>query len=257
MEAFFKAGTLVLIVLLFQFFNNIAFFMFWPVSVVISIILVVVAFFQKRKRLAWTLLLSSPIIFIPISSLIGGTLGYFNGSAEIRGHGLWEGERHNLHPVYRCFKRSSGCCVSGSEVFFEAPNNYTIHYLTQWFGPMSGSYQGPYPSKLEAFKILQEKGTTIHSTQLLLGEFEVGSVSVKIPRESIDDCIWPLNISDRDQLKLVLVENQCLIISKGLTRSDPFYEIRNFWQPMILIDLHQKKMFARYIKPPEELFEKQ
>lgn len=251
-------ATLVLLLVPLQLFNLILFMIIWQVSTTISALLVGASFSAKRKRLAWAILLTSPIFFLPFLSLIDGISDYYDGTANYGKHsGFFAGERRNLDPVYRCYPRNAGCCRTSAEPFFDEPRDFAVHYLTQWFGPMRGAYQGPYPSKLEAFKVIKEKGQTISAAQILSGKFNVDGTSIEFPTKRIDDAIWPLKIEKQDQVSLVLLENQCLIISKVPAPGHEYYNLRDLWQPAVLIDLTKQERFALYEKPPYEIFQQQ
>ncbi|MEK7487173.1 MAG: hypothetical protein AABZ60_22820, partial [Planctomycetota bacterium] len=185
-------GNLILsIVLLFtQIISWITFVVYWPVSILINLAGLTIAFSKKRKNLIAGLLLSSPILFFPITSLLQGTVGYFLGTAEIKGHGMYEGERFNLDPIYRCHHSSSGCCTFGIEPFLEAPNNYVIHFLTKLFGPMPRSYKGPYPDKMETLKLIQSTENVIPASSFFKNNCESNGLKIEFSKKEFEDCFW-------------------------------------------------------------------
>jgi hypothetical protein len=83
-------------------------------------------------------------------SLMEGASGYLSGTAAIRGVGYPGPEYGNLDPEYRVYRPTSGCLVMGTEILTHVPNNVAIALLTKVFGPMRGTYRGPYPSRDEA-----------------------------------------------------------------------------------------------------------
>jgi hypothetical protein len=91
-------------------------------------------------------------------SFAEGVAGYLNGTATLRGAGYPGPEYHNLDPEYRVYRRTSGCLVTGTEILTHIPNNVAIALLTKVFGPMRGTFDGPYPSRAEAKTALQGAG---------------------------------------------------------------------------------------------------
>lgn len=111
-------------------------------------------FLLSRKHAFWFLALS-PLVLLPPLSFAHGAFSYATGNASLRGTGYPGAEFSNLHPVYRCHRRTSGCKVDGSESFHNIPNNLAIAMMHALIGPMPGSYHGVYPRREEARALLQ------------------------------------------------------------------------------------------------------
>jgi hypothetical protein len=92
---------------------------------------------------------------VAASSFVEGVSGYLNGTAVLWGAGYPGSEYSNLDPKYRVYRQTSGCFVWGTEILTHVPNNLAITVLTDVFGPMRGTYHGPYPSREEASGVLR------------------------------------------------------------------------------------------------------
>jgi len=88
-------------------------------------------------------------------SFMEGVTGYLNGTAVLWGVGYPGRDYWNLDPQYRVYRQTSGCMVHGTEILTHVPNNLAITMLTDVFGPMRGTYHGPYPSREEAGETLR------------------------------------------------------------------------------------------------------
>ena len=91
------------------------------------------------------------VLLAPIGvSFVSGAVGYARGTARLRGYGLPGTGYHNLDPVLRCGRETSGCVVYDNEWMTHTPNNLAVTVLTRLFGPQRGAYTGPYPTEAEA-----------------------------------------------------------------------------------------------------------
>lgn len=106
----------------------------------------------------------------PLSvAFMSGVVSYAKGAPTLRGMGLYNLEGYNIDRKTRCFRSSGGCMVSGNEWVYIAPHNSALKIMSFIFGPPSKSYDGPYPTKEEAFA-LSEKGMSISPEDFKLGK---------------------------------------------------------------------------------------
>jgi hypothetical protein len=140
-----------------QLLYYVLFLLFWPFSA----LLVICNLLLYRKSLKWLLftLLLCPFVLIPILTFNNGIFSYMNGTASIMEAGLVRDEFFNLDPNLRCFHKSSGCLVDGTEYFTHVPNNLAILMMYNILGPMKGIYNGAYPSKEEVFQLIKNAQT--------------------------------------------------------------------------------------------------
>jgi hypothetical protein len=128
--------------------------LYWPLGVGASVVATAFAF-RHKVRTGVLLLGLSPLPLIPALAFLGGATTYVAGSAVLKTYGMPDPEFGNLDPQGRCRRRTSGCVVDGSEVFTQGPNNVAVRLMIRLFGPMSGAYTGPYPTRHEAFDALR------------------------------------------------------------------------------------------------------
>jgi hypothetical protein len=178
-------------------------FFFWPIAFLPSYYHASFSF-KKSVKLGFIALLVSPFVLIPVFSFSSGMVGYFTGNAHLRYYGLPGAEFFNLHPELRCYKSTSGCIVNGSEIFTQTPNNAAIRMFAGYFGPMKGTYQGPYPLRDEVFQIL----TSAKSMPFDIGKKEAKTQKTPIP-EKILLSEKVIGIKD---LRYSLYRDSCLII---------------------------------------------
>jgi hypothetical protein len=88
---------------------------------------------------------------------------YCRGTASFVGVGYPGYELGNLDPRSRVPSTTSGCMVSGFEIFTHAPNNAAITMMATLFGPMPGAYHGPYPDREQAREALRRSKDTVYA----------------------------------------------------------------------------------------------
>jgi hypothetical protein len=81
-------------------------------------------------------------------------VSYLAGSARLWSVGYPTVELGNVAPMTRLQTVSSGCIVAGGEWIIELPNNAVLVALTLLFGPMRGTYAGPYPNADDIDEVL-------------------------------------------------------------------------------------------------------
>jgi hypothetical protein len=193
--------------------------------------------FFKNRKLAVFVLLMSPFVLVPV--LNGGlaVVGYANGTARMRYAGMPGPEFGNLDPVTRIHKTSSGCIVTGTELFTHIPNNVVLHALLRVFGPMPGSYRGLYPTRKEVKGILQKAPVLkpgALTNALKVNKFVVGGKRISLAKEThrLVSFYWKLESgkvpasrtkkqsaktqkTSGSQARLALVKGQVMLLSFG------------------------------------------
>jgi hypothetical protein len=124
--------------------------MIWPLW---AGILFVPSVIRGRWQWRWRALLLTPITVAALA-FASGVLGYVTGTGRLEYMGMPSAEFYNLDPVTRAHKSTGGCVVMGTEFLTQDPNNAAIEGLSKLFGPMPGSYRGPYPTREESLALL-------------------------------------------------------------------------------------------------------
>jgi hypothetical protein len=83
-----------------------------------------------------------------------GAVDYMHGTARLRYMGLPGTTFHNIDPEYRCERSSGGCVVGVTDGVTNGCYNAAVKSLIRTFGPMRGSYLGPYPTKADCLAAL-------------------------------------------------------------------------------------------------------
>lgn len=112
---------------------------------VVWLVCITLAACHRRFRLALLACVASPYavaFFFALLSYASGT-----GSIMGTGHPAWT---YALDRYTRAPPTTSGCIVSGNEWVWQESNNLALRMMATLFGPMPGSYQGPYPTAAEA-----------------------------------------------------------------------------------------------------------
>lgn len=156
-----------------------SFFIVGPLNLILWIS-VLVLLLWRAPRLAKWFVAGSPYVLVPALGTVLGAMTYFTGTARLASVGLPGAEFYNLDPVYRVYRSSSGCIVTGSEAFWQLPNNLVVQGLVRVLGPMRGAHTGKYPTRDEATAAI-----------------EVGSVEV-----SVDDLAKGVSIPPAHNVRL-------------------------------------------------------
>jgi len=106
----------------------------------------------RRWKSAAIVVLLSPF-FILFSA---GAVDYSRGAGRLLTEGLPGPRFYDVDPVYRCQRSNTGCVVTGNEWMTSGSYNLALTTLIRTFGPMKGSYTGPYPTKESCLTALQD-----------------------------------------------------------------------------------------------------
>jgi hypothetical protein len=201
-----------------QLLYYILFLIFWPVSA----FLIICNLLIYRKSIKWLLftLILCPFVLIPIVSFGNGIFSFINGTAFIMDVGLVRNEYFNLDPKFRCFHKSSGCLIDGTEYFTHAPNNTAILLMYNITGPMKGVYSGPYPSREKVFQLLG------NAQILKVDNVEDSAFAIIKNHKRLKLDRKLLHVSEFSKLKYLVYKETCLII--GNESYAKLYDVSNY-----------------------------
>lgn len=210
--------------ILFTLLIWISYLLFWFLAITTLLIGILFIKTDRKKSFVYAFILS-PLVVVPLFSTLIAIAGYYDGTAKLRYVGLPSLEFFNLDPKYRINKATSGCLVDGGEFLENEPNNATLKWMINTFGYMKGSYQGIYPTKEEAHKLLQ-KAQTIQLNQF-------------ISRYSLDKKIL-------DEIQYAINPNQESDVDIKLHQLSPDAIMIHHKHTSLLIDIKHQKIFAKY-----------
>lgn len=189
--------------------------------------------------------LALPLVF-SLASFLGGTFGYFAGSAEYLGGGLPGFRYGNLDRTTRVRSRSTGCMITGLELFTHLPNNLAIDLLSGALGPMRGAYTGPFPEETEALAMVRAKGERISREDVMAGRLPLNGQQLALS----EDLTAYLKSSFRD------AEGDLQVLSLGggavLVGGERNWGGGEEVAPVVaLVDLEQGRRVARWGYPEQ------
>jgi len=222
-------------------------FFFGPV-VIVLLIAFLAYLLSGLPRPALLLVACSPAL----PMFLFGVVTYWTGNAVIMSMGLPETEFHNLSRLSRAPKQTGGCLVHGGEFVLLLPNNLGIQAMGVIFGPMPGSYDGPYPTREEAFVVLAT-GQNIRRRDIMANRIPLPTGEVRLDadvgpgllRGFIDVSAWSDEVRTKPEpLTVALVGGRCLVLRiLDETRSAADGSQRGF---VALIDVKTGRPFAFY-----------
>lgn len=225
--------SLAIIWLLFVFAPIIGFFLL--------LIAVTVAIIIRRKEWKHALLLLalSPHVIVTPIVFVRGVKSYREGTAVIKYIGEYFGRSNeifrSIDPVYRCGRTTCGGIAISHERWTSPVNNYAIKWAAERYGPMPGSYQGPYPSYPETQEILATSAVMIDALEIMKGRavfpdrtIELDAKAMHLPMGQVMFDVWP--IPDGCLVRAAVLEDRVLLLQKD------YY--------VALIDIQTSKMFA-------------
>jgi hypothetical protein len=117
---------------------------------------------RRRYRSLAALLVLSPLG----ATFLLGAAHYCLGIAKLRSMGYPSATGNNLDPEIRCGRSTGGCVVHGDEWMYLGPHNAAVRAMSTLFGPMPGTYTGPYPTESQAIAIAAE-GAPVSPQELI------------------------------------------------------------------------------------------
>lgn len=128
-----------------------AFLLRVPLHSFAFLVLVVVLLVARAWRTAALVVALSP----PVVMAVLAVVMFARGTARLLYVGLPSTGFHNPDRQTRLPRETMGDLVSGDEWLAILPNNLAILALARTFGPMPGSYTGPYPDRSATFAALE------------------------------------------------------------------------------------------------------
>ena len=192
----------------------------------------------RRRWVALTVLL----LLLPFSvAFVLGAIRYARGTATLLLYAEeLDTESYNPDRQVRCPRWSPTYPSSGAVFFWTVPNNAAVRLMAALFGPMPGSYDGPYPTREEALAALAD-GETVALEDLLRGVVPIGekefhldayvgrAMVSRLPIDSLADGVTrgePVNEDKQEafgRISGASWRNRCLIlrIPSGTSVAEP------------------------------------
>jgi hypothetical protein len=147
-----------------------------------------VAYRLGCSRINWMYCLACTVFFTPVFAFTWGAATYCLGVGELREMGYMP-----LRPIDRETRlqfSTGGCSTIGFEEFASEPHNFALVAFSKIFGPMRGTYRGPFPSRTEALTLIEKAGRPVDPQALDSGRIEFGGQTFLIDdrlRKRIED----------------------------------------------------------------------
>lgn len=169
-----------------------------------------------------------------------GVVEYWAGTGVLRTMGYPGFEFPNLDPTSRAHWRTGGCMLRGYEPLTQVPYNLALRTLAFVFGPMPGSYDGPYPSEEDAWRRAKEDGVPLSLDSPLQGVSRLtGSAVSSEVVELVYENLRPLQGPPETTRLQALVLDERLLVLAGANEDEPLAYV-------VLIDLKGGTRVARY-----------
>jgi hypothetical protein len=200
----------------------------------------VVAATQRRILLA-TLLVTLALL-APLAVVAGVTAyEYFAGTVLRPGYPAGSKSRHevfNLDPEYRI-----GCDLRDASGLLARTRKRTLDLMVRWFGPVPGSYQGPYPDREMAWAAVRSAQLVVEPTALSHPVIVDGQRFALLPTD-VQHALGSVVRAPNDPygtVALKVFEDTCLLLGQW---SGGNYSVE-------MIDTSGVGWFARYVFSPD------
>lgn len=249
-----EASAIALVVVWIAFLLRVSLHSF---AFVILLLVLLVA--RAWRPAALVLALSPPVVI----AVLAGAM-FAQGTARLMYTGLPSSEFHNPDPQTRLPRGTMGDLVSGEEWLAILPNNLTVRGLQTVFGPMPGSYTGPYPDRAAAFAAL-EHARPIPAERLLQDvvvldgreihlDTGVGRGLVRSLHGWAAPAAFDAAVGTEDRPAATLYEERCLILRlpRGQGPGPTDEAMREHFGPegpgaiVALVDVERGRPFAYY-----------
>lgn len=205
-----------------------------------------------RWRSAWPLLV---VLLNPSTVSFGqGLAEWFRPHPSFHTMGLPGYEFFNLDPESRCYRRTGGCVVNGSEWTSDMPHNAGLRLMTSILGHPRESYNGLYPSKTEAVELTEKAVETpveIFLKDKVLADGREINLSPKTAEKLIRDfglIFFEANLPEQSQrVRAQVMENRCLLVRITMLNKLSDTKPPDKVDGIVLFDLATTNAFARYI----------
>lgn len=113
------------------------------------------------------------------------------------------------------------------------------------FGPMRGTYHGVYPSRHEAYLLLDASEEEISLADFSTGSYEIEGTEVELEKEAVDRFFswvghFNCNRDDSGSVRLAIVNEECLIVGYRTRYQEDCWAVS-------LIDIKGSTAFAHYV----------
>ena len=233
----------------------------WVLSMLSILSLLIVpllgfALFRTSRRGAWipmlAILAGNPTGFWFASGLVD----YARGAPALHGMGLPSIESYNIDRRTRCFFQTGGCLVSGNEWVSQDFHNLGVLTLATVFGTPSRSYDGPYPDKEEALRMV-ETSPKLDLSELAKGRIKVGDRISEVPPATVEGIMSSLRLfslmgyqvgddAADTYAQAAEYEDRCLIVRIVELDSMPASTGSRDQDYMVLIDRKNMRPFAYF-----------
>lgn len=214
------------------------------------------ALFRACRRVAWL-----PMLLLVLANpmgvwFIGGLVDYAKGAPKLRYMGLPSMESYNIDPQTRCFSQTGGCVIHGNEWVSQVSHNLGVLALATLFGPPSRSYDGPYPSKEEAFQ-MAAASPKLDLSEFIKGRIPAGGRHIQMDSGMVEDLLTTLGIyslmdyqftgdAPGTFVQAAIIQDRCLIIRIVEIDSMPSTTRSEDQDHVIMMDMKIMRPFAYY-----------
>lgn len=191
----------------------------------------------KKYNIKWYLLLSA-WLFVPTIAFLTGTVGYFTGTASLKGVGGPQ-TFHGIDRDTRVKSTSSGCILVGFEPFVFLANNAAVSLWTKAFGFQKGSYEGVFPTEAEASDYITFADTIIvqHVDNFLM--FNVAGQSIKV--DTSDFISYRSSSSEFNKVVGKVINNECFVFQR--------VDIEGTRKLIFIADIKNSELLTAFVDP--------
>ena len=158
---------------------------FWAQELTLAALVATIVWWHARGRcppgLVRAVLLTSPIVLVPMRAAIGTVVSYHHGTAKIES-ATWgrPTPNPNLDRDFRSFPRGGSCRPEPGALILESVRRATFIALHSVFGPMRGAYIGHYPTPAEASALVAAVGVAVDPDDWSAGELRLSEQRIRI-----------------------------------------------------------------------------
>jgi hypothetical protein len=216
--------------------------LFWPLPLVIEILIGLALVSRKYPRINVLFCFSSTTIVIACTILLT-VFGYFTGTAKYITLATNQPDAIGaFSPRYRCDNWwFPGDIGMGWMWLVSIPNTLTIRTCCALFGPVKHTYHGPLPDKGEVIAWANSKSCQqIPLTQFTSGNFIVAGKSIHIPSSVVNavekrrkcpdpDLATDIIMTDENVIYVELYKDKCLVSITPTETADWMDYPKKFW----------------------------
>jgi hypothetical protein len=209
----------------------------------------------RRWRWLVVLLALSPVA----PALVWAGADYATGQGKWRGQPPTRIEDHNPDRVHRVPPATDGGSILGRDWLMRRTYNLGLVTASTLFGLMPGTYDGPYPTKQQAKRLIEARGRPISADALTWDRLELPDATYQLAsglgRKLLGRTNWAMSLGNERELQMqrqttgpleAAVANRVLVLWVPLRQR--FVASSATGQPgcLILIDRRVGRPFAYY-----------